>query len=104
LLFELVCFGRALSDRIPDVQIPVAIIHGNAVGAKPDPMPLFAMPFIIYLYTKTDILPRQARDKCRESTQKRVAFFAGTSHNPPPAAAAAAAAAICHALLLHICP
>ena len=34
--------------------------------------PLFA-PFVY----KTNILPRQARDKHRESTQKRVAFFAG---------------------------
>jgi microcystin degradation protein MlrC len=30
-----------------------------------------------HLYIKTNILPRQARDKHKESTQKRVAFFAG---------------------------
>ena len=28
-----------------------------------------------HLWIKTNILPRQARDKCRESTQKRVAAF-----------------------------
>jgi hypothetical protein len=34
--------------------------------------------FLRHLYIKTIILPRQARDKHRESTQKRVvAFFAG---------------------------
>ena len=33
--------------------------------------------FLRHLYIKTIILPRQARNKHRESTQKRVAFFAG---------------------------
>jgi hypothetical protein len=33
--------------------------------------------FLRHLYIKTIILPRQARDKHRESTQKRVTFFAG---------------------------
>jgi hypothetical protein len=34
-----------------------------------------------HLYIKTIILPRQARDNHRESTQKRVAFFAGVGAN-----------------------
>ena len=34
--------------------------------------------FLRHLYIKTNILPRQARDKHRESTQKRVAFCAGS--------------------------
>jgi hypothetical protein len=33
--------------------------------------------FLRHLYIKTIILPRQARDKHRESTQKIVTFFAG---------------------------
>ena len=35
-------------------------------------------PFLRYLYIKTIILPRQARDKYRESTQKRVLPFSHT--------------------------
>jgi hypothetical protein len=34
-------------------------------------------PFLRHVYIKTIILPRQARDKHRESTQKKEAFFAG---------------------------
>ena len=37
--------------------------------------------FLSRLYTKTNILPRQARDKHRETTQKRVALCAGGTNS-----------------------
>jgi hypothetical protein len=42
-------------------------------------------------YVKTIILPRQARDKHGESTQKHTVFLQILSTDPPPHAAAAAA-------------
>ena len=56
--------------------LPADSPMANYVGRSP----VRKTPLIVrHLHIKTKILPRQARDKHRESTQKRVAFFAGLS-------------------------
>ena len=48
----------------------------GVLGNESDcPLPVRERPFLRHFIVKTIILPRQARDKHRESTQKRLPFF-----------------------------
>ena len=59
-------------DPLAILQHQVLIGPCHAVHAKN----LRKTAFLSHLYLKTNILPRQARDKHRESTQKKMPFFA----------------------------
>jgi hypothetical protein len=71
-----VCVSHVLTQRAADLESPLRRLRKTA--------------FLSHLYIKTNILPRQARDKHRESTQKKMPFLApsavtsATCPPPPP--------------------